>query len=480
MISGNIVSIKEELIKVFNNTSDLITYEFDTLSGDNALIVYIEGLVDSKGINEDLIKPLMKSLISPQDVLSTVFISGTKEVFNLDQINIPVTDGNVVLFIEEIELAYIFDLSHWESRTIDEPGLEQVIRGPKEGFIEDIKTNKTLIRRKIRNNNLVFEDYILGIQTNTKVSLAYIEGIVKQEILDELRTRMERIDLDGILDTGYIEQYIEDAPKTMICTIGHTEKPDVAVGKILEGRIAILCDGTPNVLTVPKLFIENFQMADDYYLRPQYGIYLRIIRISAFFTSIVLPGFFVALKTFHQEMIPTKLLRSMVKQREGVPFTALVEALLMILFFELIKESGLRIPKNIGTAVTVVSGLVLGQTAVDAGLVGPIMVIVIAATGISEFIVPEQSEMIVIYRLLVLFLGGFLGLYGIACGIIIMIIHLISLESFGVPYMYPIAPYDKEGMKDFIIMRPLKEMKYRPRKIASGNVRRRNDIDDNN
>lgn len=475
LISKNIEANKEELKKVFNNSSDLVLYEFYTLSEDKALIGYINGLVDKEALNKDLLKPLMRDLISSKEVLSTVFVSGARKVFGIEGILQPMTDGNVVLFIEDIGLAYIFDLNKWPNRAIEESGNERVVRGPKEGFIEDIKVNKSLIRRIIRNGNLVFEDYTIGTQTNTIVSLSYMDGIVDPEILEEVRRRIKKIDLDSIIDTGYIEHYIEDSPKSVICTIGHTEKPDVASAKILEGRIAILCDGSPNVLTVPKIFIENLQMAEDYYLRPQYATYLRVIRVFALFTSIILPGFVVSLKTFHHEMIPTQLLMSIVKSREAVPFTALIEALLMILFFELIKESGLRIPSNIGTAVTVVSGLVLGQTAVDAGLVGPIMVITVAATGIAEFIVPEQKEMIVIYRMIILLLGGTLGLFGIACGLTIMIVHLISLRSFGVPFMYPIAPYDKEGMKDFIIRYPIKKMNYRPRNIANKKQRKRND-----
>ena len=475
LISKNIEANKEELKKVFNNSSDLVLYEFYTLSEDKALIGYINGLVDKEALNKDLLKPLMRDLISSKEVLSTVFVSGARKVFGIKEILQPMTDGSVVLFIEDIGLAYIFDLNKWETRAIEESGNERVIRGPKQGFIEDVKVNKTLIRRIIRNSNLVFEDYIIGRQTNTRVSLAYIDGIVNPDILEEVRRRIRKIDLDSILDTGYIENCIEDAPRSIINTISNTEKPDVAVGKILEGRIAIICDGSPNVLTVPKLFIEDLQMSEDYYLRHWYATFLRMIRLLALFIAIVLPGFLVALKTFHQEMLPTKLLMTMTKSVEGVPFTPLIEGLLMILFLELIKESGLRIQSNIGSSVTVISGLVLGQTAVQAGLVGPIMVIVIAASGISEFIVPNQRETIIIYRLIVLFLGGFLGLFGITFGMLIMIVHLISIKSFGVPYMYPIAPYDKEGMKDFIFVRPIKEMNYRPKMISNKNARKRND-----
>lgn len=474
LISKYIDINKKNLIKLFNNTSDLILYEFNTLCNTKALVGYIDGLVDRNGLNHNLMKPLIKDLISPEEVLATIFVSGAKEIYTIKEIPKSLTTGNVVLFFENMEKAYLFDLGFWERRSIDEPSNERVVRGPKEGFIEDINVNKSLIRRKIRNNNLIFEDFTLGTETNTQVTLSYIKNIVNEEVLNEVRNRIKKIDLDSILDTGYIEHYIEDHPKTTISTIGNTEKPDVAVGKILEGRIAILCDGTPGVLTVPKVFIENLQTVEDYYLRPQFATFLRVIRFFALFTSILLPGFFVALKTFHQEMIPTKLLMSMSKNIETVPFTALLESLLMILFLEIIKESGLRIPSNIGTAVTVVSGLVLGQTAVQAGLVGPIMVIVIATAGIAEFMVPEQREMTVIYRLIMLFLGGILGLYGIACGLVFILVQLTSLESFGVPYMYPIAPYDKEGMKDFILVRQIKEMNYRPKYISRNKARRRN------
>ena len=472
MIIKDMETIKKEIKALFNNTSDLVLYEFTTLCGDLALIIYIDGLVDKFSLNDDLIKPLTLNLLHPKEVLSTVFLADSMEVKKIEDILRPLTNGYAILFMEGLEIAYGFEMIKWNIRAIEEPGGERVIRGPKEGFIEDIQINKSLIRRRIRNNNLVFEDYVLGTQTNTNISLVYIKGIVKEEILEELRNRIKKVSLDGVLDSEYIEYYIEDAPNSMICTMGHTEKPNVAAGRILEGRIGIICDGSPDVLTIPKLFIENIQMADDYYSRHQYSTFLRLIRLTALILSIFLPGFIVSLKTFHQEMIPTQLLMTMAVNVENVPFTPLIEALVMVFFLEMIKESGLRIPNNIGTAVTVVSGLVLGQTAVQAGLVGPTMVIAIALSGITEFIVPDQKEIIVIYRLIILILGGIIGLFGIACGSFLMVAHLISLKSFGVPYMYPIAPYDSQGMKDFIFMRPLKDMTYRPKPLTDNRRRR--------
>ncbi len=475
LISKNIKTNREELKKTFNNSSDLILYEFDTLCNSKAMVAYIESLIDRNGLYDNLIKPLIQDLINPQDILSTVPIAGCKELDNMNKITPYMLIGNAALFIDGIEVGYIFELGKWDRRSITEPGSDRVAKGPKEGFVEDINVNKAMVRRKVKNTNLVFEDYIIGEVTNTDVSLAYINGIVNPQILDEVRSRIKKIKLDSVLDSGYIEQNIEDSPKSLIATIGYTEKPDIAAAKMIEGRILIICDGSPMVLTLPRIFIESLQTSEDYYMKHIYSTYLRIIRIIALIIAIVLPGFIVALKTFHHEMIPTKLLLSIAIGREGVPFTALMEGLLMILFFELIKESGLRIPGNIGSAVTVISGIVIGQVAVDAGLVAPIMVITVSLTGISEFIITDQRELVPIYRLIIVFLGGILGLFGIVCGLVVMIVHLISLRSFGVPYMYPIAPYDKEGMKDFIIMRPLKKMNYRPRNIANKDKRKRNE-----
>lgn len=473
MISKFIEENKEKLKEIFNNTSDLILYEFNTLCEDKALIGYLDGFVDKKILNQDLLKPLMNSLISPWEVKSTIFIAN-KEILNIEDGVMPITNGNVILFIEGLEFAYLFNIENLEKRSVEQPTAEAVIRGPKESFVEDIEINKTLIRRRIKNSSLVIEDYILGQQTNTKVSLFYIKDIVKPEVLEEVRKRIKAIEVDGILGTGYIEDYIEDKPSTLTSTIGDSERPDVVVGNILEGRVGILCDGSPSALTVPKLFIENLQTAEDYYISPKYVIFLRILRVFSFIMSFTLPGIYLSIILFHQEMIPTELLISIAGQREGVPLSSPIEALIMVLFFELLKESGLRLPKPIGQAVTLVGGLVIGSAAVDAGFVSAITVIVVAATGMVEFVVPAFRQMVSIYRLVFLVLGSVAGLFGISCGLVFLCVNFVSLKSFGIPYMWPIAPYNKEGMKDFVIKSPLSKMNFRPKIIASKYAKKRN------
>ncbi len=475
MISKSIEENKIALKDLFNNTSDLVFYEFQTLSEDKAMVVYFNGIIDKEILNEDLLKPIIKDLLSPWDVKSAVYISTTKEITKLDDIILPISSGNVVLFIEGLDIAYDFNLSKWPKRQVEKPMAEMVIRGPREGFVEDIQTNRTLLRRRIRNNNFVYEDFILGEQTNTTVSIAYIVGIVKPKVLEETRNKLKKIKVDKILDSGNIESYLEDKPKGLVSSIAYSEKPDVVVSKILEGSVAILIDGSPNVLTVPKLFVENLHAPEDYYIRPQLATFLRILRLISFFLAFSLPGIYIALISYHQEMIPTELLISIAGQREGVPLASPLEALLMILFFELLKESGIRLPQAVGQTVTLVGGLVIGTAAVDAGVVSAIMVIIVAATGMAEFVVPKLRELISIARIIFLLLGAIAGLYGITLGLLVVAANMVSLKSFGAPYMWPIAPYDKEGMKDTIVKYSIKKMNFRPKVIANKDARKRNE-----
>ncbi len=473
MISINIQENKTTIKGLFYNASDVVLYEFKTLADDIAMVVYINGFIDKEALNQHILQPLMLNLTSPLDIKSTVSISEIEESKDMDYIITAITSGNVILFHEGLETSYILNISSYEKRDVKESLNEQVLKGPKEAFVEDIGVNKTLIRRKIRNSKLVFEDFVFGEETNTKVSIFYINGIVNLEVLAELKDRLSKIKTDAIFDVSYIEEYLDDAPRSAINTMFNTEKPDVAAAKILEGRIGILCDGSPNVATLPKIFIEDLMTAEDYYVKPAHATYLRLIRFVSFFISITLAAVYISLINFHQEMIPTDLLISMARQREGVPLPSFLEALSMILFFEFLKEAGLRLPKPVGQTATIVGGLVIGQAAVDAGLVSAVMVIIVSASGITEFVNPQLKQMIIFHRLFLFILASAFGLYGVVCGLLILTFHIVSIRSFGVPYLYPVAPYDKEGMKDTLRRAPIKEMNYRPKYIANKYSRRR-------
>ena len=469
MLSKKLSVNKNEIINIFHNTSDLILHEFRSKDNIQFMICYIEGFIDRSILDRDIIKPIILNLDNSKNIETILYVSNVEKNREIEKVVDKLNYGHIALFIEGIAYSYTIDLNNWEKRTISEPQAEAVIRGPKEGFIEDINTNKAMLRRRLRNNDLVFEDYIIGKQTKTKISISYIYGIVNENVLNEVKNRIGKINIDGVLESGYIQQLIEDNPGSLISTIADTQKPDVVVGKILEGRVAIFCDGTPHVLTMPKFFIEDLQTSEDYYSRPYFATFLRGLRVFSLFLSIILPGLYVALQTFHQEMIPTVLLITMAGAREGVPFPAIVEAFLMTLMLELIKESGIRLPRAVGSAVSIVGALVLGQAAVEAGLVSAPMVIVVAITAISEFAVPSLTEAVVIYRFVLILLGGFMGLYAIVCGLVIIVVQIISLDSFGLSYGFPFAPINKQGLKDSIIRFPLWTFIFRPETLEKRN-----------
>ncbi len=477
LVSKSLKTNKEQIKSLFNNTSDLVIYEFETLSNIKLMICYIEGFVEESLLDRDIIKPIILNLDDHRDIKKALYVSNVKEFNSLQEIADKMVYGGVALFVDKVSQCYVINLNHWDKRAIEEPQSEAVIRGPKEGFIEDLATNKAMLRRRIRNNNLVFEDYIVGKQTRTSISIAYIQDVVNEKVLAEVKRRINwNIDIDGILESGYIQQLIEDNPSSLICTIGDTQKPDVVAGKLLEGRVAVFCDGTPHVLTMPKLFIEDIQSSEDYYSRPFYATFLRWLRIFSLILSIILPGVYVALQTFHQEMIPTVLLTTMAGAREGVPFPAMIEAFFMTFMLELMKESGIRLPRAVGSAVSIVGALVLGQAAVEAGLVSAPMVIVVAATAIAEFVVPALTKAIIIYRFIFILLGGFMGLYAITCGMIVVLIQMLSLNSFGIPYGLPLAPVNLQGLKDSVVRFPLLSFIFRPKSLEKRNIVRQKDI----
>lgn len=472
---------KNFLEKSFKNSGDVIFNEFSTLSGIKVLIVYIDGLVNKEVLGRDVVnsfiaksKKLPTNLLLNLNILkSLIAVANVAETNTMSVVIEYVLNGNTVMFIDGITTALLIDSKGWEKRAVAEPDTESVIRGPREGFIENLRTNTSLLRRKIKNQNLIIENINLGKQTKTDVAIAYIDGIVNQAALNEVRRRLNEIDTDSVLETGYIEQFIEDNPFSVLATIGNTQKPDILAGKILEGRIGIFCDGTPHVLTVPHLFIENLQTSEDYYMRPFMVLGWRLLRILALFTSILVPGLYVALQTYHQEMIPTILLLRMAGSISDIPFPAGAEMFIMIIFYELLRESGIRLPRAVGSAISIIGALIVGESAVNAGLVSAPVVIVIAVAGVAGFIVPALSEAVMICRFLFLIAGSVMGLYGIVCGLFVITTHAVSLRSFGVPYTSSLAPSNQGLLQDFILRFPLRAMKKRPEAIAKDNRQRR-------
>lgn len=455
----------EQLIKnIFNNSSDIIAEIFQT-NKKKALIVYIDGLTNKDITDRDIIAPLK----SP-DFNGSIAVSINAHYKETDDIQIfikEVIQGNTAIFYDK--KIYIIDFKQWDKRAVDQPDEESVTRGPREAFTETYRSNTSLLRRKIRTPNLIIENMILGKQSNTQIGIAYIKGIVNEEVLNELKIQLSKIDTDAILESGNIEQLIEKNTFSPIPCIGSTLKPDVAAARILEGRVAVFCDGTPHVLTMPSLFIENLQTSEDYYNRFSLAFIQRFLRFIGLFITIFLPGLSVAIITYNPEMMPSVFLTSLIASTQKTPMPIGAELFFLILMFELLKEAGTRLPKTIGSAITIVGALIIGEAAVTAGIVSAPCVIIVALTAVTSFLTPNLIELILIYRILLLFLGIIMGLFGIAAGIFIMLTNIISTESFGIPVLSSFSKYEK---KDSIIRFPLWSMLYRPVSLVKNNIRR--------
>jgi len=383
-------------------------------------------------------------------------------------------DGYPILLCEGETRALALGLTKWEKRPIEEPAGESVVRGPREGFTETLRVNTSQIRRIIRSPKLKIESLRIGKYTRTNVVVVYIDGLADQSLIDEVKTRLQRIQLDGILESGYIEELIEDNPYSPFPQLLDTERPDVACACLLEGRVAILTEGTPFALIAPITFASLMQAPEDYYQRYIFSTFIRWLRYLFLLISLLLPSIYVAILTFHQEMVPSSLLFSMASSREDVPFPALVEAILMEISFEALREAGLRLPKQIGSAVSIVGALVIGESAVQAGLVSAPMVIVVSLTGIASCMIPRYvaSNSIRMLRFPMIFLAGSLGLLGIMMGIIALVLHLSSLRSFGLPYMATLGTPRVGEMKDVLIRAPWWSMNKRARLMGTMDRRR--------
>lgn len=475
------------LREALGQSSDVIIRDMKISSNTNidAAVIYIDGLVDKGLLNDNILQPLMFNLQLIKDnvnqnrlslidfikssVLTVGQITGTEDI---DRVVSDVLTGQTAILLEGVTQALLIDTKGWQARSIEESKNEVSIRGPKDSFTETLRTNTALLRRKIRDPRLTFQSLQIGERSKTDVAVAYIKGITPDDLITEINQRLKRIDTDAILDAGYIEQFIEDSPKSLFPTVGSTERPDVVVARILEGRAAILVDGSPMALMVPFLFIEGFQNPDDYYSRPFFTALVRGVRLLGFFISIYLPGIFVALKAFHQELFPTPLLISVAAAREGLPLPVTLEALLMLILFEILREAGLRMPRSLGQAVSIVGALVIGQAAVSAGLVGAPMVIVIATTAITSFLVVPYADVGAVLRLIITVAAGFLGLFGILLVSIEMLSYLASLRSLGVPYLSPVTPLNIRGLKDTVVRAPLWAMDSRPEFLDAPDTRR--------
>ncbi|MGP0583939.1 spore germination protein [Paenibacillus timonensis] len=467
--SDTVVMIQEAL----GNSPDI---HIRRMANEKFVVSYIDSLIDPKLLSElmsnleDMIQEGGEA-ISKGHFADAISAGSVKLASTERDMLAGMLTGETVVLIEGVEGAMLVSIPGGSRRSVEEPSSQTVVRGPKEGFTEDIGTNLSLLRKRLRTPDLRLENRVIGTYTQTRVVVAYIRGIADPPVVKEVLKRLDAIDTDSILESGYIEEFIQDRSFTPFPTILNTERPDAAAASLLEGQVTILVDGTPFVLICPVTFFKFFLSSEDYYQRYDISTLLRSIRLFSFLVAMLLPSLFIAVTTFHPEMLPTTMLISVAAQREGTPLPALLEAMLMEISFEVIREAGVRMPRVVGPAISIVGALVLGQSAVQAGLVSAAMVIIVSFTAIASFVIPTfgMSAAVRLIRFGLMLLAGSFGLYGILAGIIPLLMHLVSLESFGIPYFLPVAPISWSNLKDVFIRLPWPKNNKRPEYISHHN-----------
>ncbi|MCK9267797.1 MAG: spore germination protein [Alkaliphilus sp.] len=460
-----------------------------------AVIISIDGMTDKDILNDYVLKNLMiNSRIAPPDIgilkrhISDVIKDKTlsaaemKEIKTIEQAVEDILIGDTVLILDNYDKIIVIGTKGWEKRGVTEPETENVVRGPREGFIETLRVNTTMIRRRIRDHKLKIKGYQIGKRSKTDVSVLYIEDLVDEDVLKELDKRLRAIDIDAIIDSGYIEQFIEDDWRSIFPQVQNTERPDVAAAALYEGRAVIVVDNSPFVLIIPSGFNAMVQSAEDYYERWGIATFLRILRYISLLVSLYTPALYIAVTAFHPQMLPAKLLISIAANRTGVPFPSVLEAVIMEIILEILREAGVRLPGPIGQTIGIVGAIVIGQAAVDAGIVGSIMIIVVSITAIASFATPSfnLAAGVRLLRFGLIIASAILGLYGIMLVTILILIHLCSLKSFGVPYLTPYTAYVKQhsDLKDTFIRAPWPTMRDRETTVKKSERKRMRDYRD--
>lgn len=489
-LDENLKAIKDML-----EDCDDILYREIKIGADKefrAVVISVDGMTDGNVLNDHILRDLMiSSRIAQPDIGTlkkqisdivkdkTLSVAEIKEIETIEQAVVDILIGDTVIILDNYDKIIVMGTKGWEKRGISEPETENVIRGPREGFIETLRVNTAMVRRRIRDHKFKIKGYKIGQRSKTDICVLYIEDLVDKDVLEELDKRLKAIDIDAILDSGYIEQLIEDNWRSPFPQIKNTERPDVAAAVLYEGKVVIMVDNSPFVLIIPSGFNAMLQSAEDYYERWGITTFIRILRYFALLMALYLPALYIAVTAFHPQMLPAKLLVSIAADRSGVPFPAVLEAIIMAIILEILREAGIRLPGAIGQTIGIVGAVIIGQAAVDARIVGSVMIIVVSITAISSFTTPSYNISIAIrlLRFVLIIAAAILGLYGIMLVTILIIIHLCGLKSFGVPYLTPYTSYigQRSDLKDTFIKFPLPAMHDRETTVKKSERRRMRD-----
>ncbi len=462
-LQRNIDFMKNEL----DGSADLTIKKFTLKNDFKCAVITIEGLADKNVLAQSILNPVISSDFkadSAQEVYdyisnNIVAISETKDIDCFEDAYIMSMSGFALICVDKYDRMLACGVQGYEFRSISEPETEITQKGSREGFVEPIKINMTLIRRRIKSTKLKFEQLNIGKLSNTNVCLCYMHDRADKGIINAVKEQLSKIECESILSSSYISEYLENSEHiSTFSTVGISERPDVVCGKISEGRIAILIDGTPSVLIVPHLFCESFQTMDDYSERPYYAAFSRWLKYLSFFIAVFTPGLYVSAVIFNPEIFPEQMLTKIALSVADTPFPILWEVLIIHFIYEIMREAGLRLPRSLGHAVSIVGGLVIGDAAVSAGLIGAPTLMIVALTAISSYVIPDIYAPVAILRLVIIIAAGIAGLWGVVAGGALIVISICSLKSFGVPYAAPFSPFIKGGMRDSVLRESFKQM----------------------
>ena len=483
-LDRSLVLVRERIEKGMRGSADLILDEFQ-IAGVKGLAFMVDGLVSNSQVSDFLLRPLSRiqpSEITPEglwDILQREFLFSSEQgvVDNYDDLFTRAMSGFVLVLLDGVPKALSLGYQGFVTRSAGEPAMEKNLRGTREGFTESNNTNTAMVRRRLKSPCLTVETLCLGRQSRTNVRLVYLSDAAEKETVDAVRQKLQSAGLSLVLDSAFLQAFFGKGAASLFTGTGMTQRPDTLCAKLTEGRVGVMVDGSPNVMIVPYLFTEHFHTLDDYTQRPYFTAFVRALRLAAFFITILLPGYYVAVVTFHPERIPRSLLPDFLGSVAATPLSAAGEALVLFLLYELLREAGLRLPDAIGHTLSVVGGIVIGDAIVTAGLVGLPMIIIIALTAVSAFAVPGLYEPVTILRFLFIIIGGGLGLYGMALGVLLLAVNLCSLHTLGTPLTAPVAPWQPGALRDLFWRSGWRRLGRRDYRISSARQKGEQDAD---
>jgi len=461
----------EKIKKEMSGNEDLICRELVSKSG-KVEIYFLKSMTDKELISKQIIEPILsfKETFDFYTLKNGIVRASEVEEINKDEIVDKILKDFVVLNFNDNFLA--FDIEKVPTRTPSEPPTSPNIYGPREGFVESLQSNLSLIRKRLQTKDLVISNYVIGKQTNTKVSLLYLKNIAKKDVVKDIKKRLSNIDIDGVVDSYYIAEFLKVKKTSMFEQVAFQEKPDIVVAKVLEGRVAIVVDGSPIVITLPYMLFEDLQSSNDYYTNYVYVNLVRIIRTIGVALATILPGLYLSTLLYSYNILPISYVIVIANSTKNLPFTPVLEISFILLLFQVLYEVSLRLPQYLGLATSIVGALVLGDTGVKAGLISPPGVVVVAVSIMAIYTVPSQSSQLTVLRVIFVFLGATMGLFGIIGGIVFVINYINTLNAYDTPFLAPFAPKVPTDLKDGIFKKSLTFMKKRPASLSPQNKNR--------